>query len=52
MDRAWEHGIHWFDTADAYGGGAQRVVDRRAGARARKPDGLVLTTKVFHSTDR
>ena len=21
MDRAWENGLHWFDTADAYGGG-------------------------------
>jgi len=22
MDRAWEAGIRWFDTGDAYGGGS------------------------------
>ncbi len=49
MDRAWENGIHWFDTADAYGGGRSESCIG-GGAEARKPDGLVLTTKVFHST--
>ncbi len=49
MDRAWENGIHWFDTGDAYGGGTS---ERWIGAwRAdRRPEGLQLTTKVFHST--
>jgi aryl-alcohol dehydrogenase-like predicted oxidoreductase len=49
MDRAWDAGIHWFDTGDAYGGGTS---ERWIGAwRAdRSPDGLVLTDKVFHST--
>jgi aryl-alcohol dehydrogenase-like predicted oxidoreductase len=49
MDRAWANGIHWFDTGDAYGGGAS---ERWIGAwRAdRRPEGLRLTTKVFHST--
>jgi aryl-alcohol dehydrogenase-like predicted oxidoreductase len=49
MDRAWAAGIRWFDTADAYGGGRseQWIGEWRAD---RKPEGLVLTTKVFHST--
>jgi aryl-alcohol dehydrogenase-like predicted oxidoreductase len=49
MDRAWENGIQWFDTADAYGGGSSESWIGRWRA-ARRPDGLVLTTKVFHST--
>jgi aryl-alcohol dehydrogenase-like predicted oxidoreductase len=49
MDRAWESGLHWFDTADAYGGGrSEQFIGRWREARA--PEGLVLTTKVFHST--
>jgi 1-deoxyxylulose-5-phosphate synthase len=49
MDRAWAEGIRWFDTADAYGGGRSEewIGNWRA---AREPAGLVLTTKVFHST--
>src|SRR3954462_1158634 len=49
MDRAWANGLHWFDTADAYGGGTS---ERWIGAwrAARRPEGLQLTTKVFHST--
>ena len=48
MDRAWEAGIHWFDTGDAYGGGSSEswigtwISDRRV-----RP---TITTKVFHST--
>ncbi len=49
MDRAWAAGLHWFDTADAYGGGCSEEWIGKWIA-ARKPDGLVLTTKVFHST--
>jgi aryl-alcohol dehydrogenase-like predicted oxidoreductase len=49
MDAAWTAGIHWFDTADGYGGGSsERFIGRWRAAR--QPDGLVLTTKVFHST--
>jgi aryl-alcohol dehydrogenase-like predicted oxidoreductase len=48
MDRAWDAGITWFDTGDAYGGGASESWIgewmRERGHRA------VLTTKVFHST--
>ena len=37
MDRAWENGIHWFDTADAYGGGtSERWIGRGARRGARK----------------
>ena len=49
MDRAWENGIHWFDTADAYGGGRSETWIGRW-REARRPAELVLTTKVFHST--
>jgi aryl-alcohol dehydrogenase-like predicted oxidoreductase len=49
MDRAWEHGLHWFDTGDAYGGGTSEswIGLWRAD---RQPAGLVITDKVFHST--
>jgi aryl-alcohol dehydrogenase-like predicted oxidoreductase len=49
MDRAYASGIRWFDTADAYGGGTSETWIGRWRAD-REPDGLVLTTKVFHST--
>jgi 1-deoxyxylulose-5-phosphate synthase len=49
MDRAWQSGIHWFDTADAYGGGRSESWIGRWRA-TRQPEGLVLTSKVFHST--
>jgi aryl-alcohol dehydrogenase-like predicted oxidoreductase len=50
MDRAWQSGITWFDTADAYGGGASEtwIGEWRAD---RAPQGLAVTTKVFHSTN-
>ena len=48
MDRAWGAGIHWFDTADAYGGGAsERWIGEWIRERGVRPQ---LTTKVFHST--
>ena len=49
MDRAWDAGINWFDTGDAYGGGRSESWIGKWRA-SRDPDGLVLTTKVFHST--
>ncbi|MBA3844150.1 MAG: aldo/keto reductase [Actinobacteria bacterium] len=49
MDRAWSAGLRWFDTADAYGGGRSETFIGCWRAD-RQPDGLVLTTKVFHST--
>jgi aryl-alcohol dehydrogenase-like predicted oxidoreductase len=48
MDRAWEAGITWFDTGDAYGGGtSERWIGEWIAARGVRP---TLTTKVFHST--
>ncbi|MGH3002095.1 MAG: aldo/keto reductase [Gaiellaceae bacterium] len=49
MDTAWAGGIRWFDTADGYGGGrSEEFIGRWCAARC--PQGLTLTTKVFHST--
>ena len=48
MERAWDAGIGWFDTADAYGGGAsERWIGEWLAAAGARP---LLTTKVFHST--
>jgi 1-deoxyxylulose-5-phosphate synthase len=47
MDAAWAGGIDSFDTASSYGGGAsERVIGRWRAAR--KPTGLLLTSKAFH----
>ncbi len=48
MDRAWAAGIDWFDTGDAYGGGASETwIGEWIRATGNTPR---LTTKVFHST--
>src|SRR5689334_10865702 len=47
MDAAWEAGITWFDTADAYGGGRSETY-LSEWIRTRKPDGLRITTKTFN----
>ena len=48
MDRAWDAGIDWFDTGDAYGGGASETwIGGWMRERGHRPR---LTTKVFHST--
>jgi aryl-alcohol dehydrogenase-like predicted oxidoreductase len=49
MDAAWEAGIRRFDTASSYGGGRSEEMIR-AWIGARRPDGLALTSKVFHPT--
>lgn len=50
MDMAWELGINFFDTADAYGGGRSEAFIgnwlRRKGAHVR--DQLILSSKVFN----
>ena len=47
MDRAWGAGIHWFDTADAYGGGAsERWIGEWIRATGNRPR---VTTKVFNA---
>ena len=48
MDAAWEAGITWFDTADAYGGGRSETYIGEW-IRSRRPDGLRITTKTFNS---
>src|SRR5215471_8418586 len=50
MDAAWEAGITWFDTADAYGGGRSETYIGEW-IRSRKPDGLRITTKTFNPMD-
>jgi len=50
MDAAWEAGITWFDTADAYGGGRSETFVGEW-VRSRRPDGLRLTTKTFNPMD-
>jgi aryl-alcohol dehydrogenase-like predicted oxidoreductase len=48
MDRAWDNGLRWFDTGDAYGGGASETwIGEWRRERGASP---VITTKVFHST--
>ncbi len=50
MDAAWEAGITWFDTADAYGGGrSEAYIGEWIGSR--RPEGLRLTTKTFNPMD-
>jgi 1-deoxyxylulose-5-phosphate synthase len=50
MDAAWEAGITWFDTADAYGGGRSETYIGEW-IRSRRPEGLRLTTKTFNPMD-
>src|SRR5690242_2884313 len=47
MDAAWEAGITWFDTADAYGGGRSETYVGEW-VRSRRPQGLRVTTKTFN----
>ncbi len=47
MDAAWEAGIAWFDTADAYGGGRSET-SIGEWIRSRRPSGLRITTKTFN----
>ena len=49
MDAAWESGIDWFDTADAYGGGrSERAIGRWMASRGVRPR---LTTKTFNPVE-
>jgi len=50
MDAAWEAGLTWFDTADAYGGGRSETYIGEW-IRSRRPEGLRLTTKTFYWMD-
>jgi len=47
MDAAWEAGVRRFDTASSYGGGrSERAIGKWIASR--RPEGLALTSKVFH----
>jgi aryl-alcohol dehydrogenase-like predicted oxidoreductase len=50
MDAAWEAGLTWFDTADAYGGGRSETYIGEW-VRTRRPEGLRITTKTFNPMD-
>jgi aryl-alcohol dehydrogenase-like predicted oxidoreductase len=50
MDAAWDAGITWFDTADAYGGGRSETYIGEW-IRLRRPEGLRITTKTFNPMD-
>ncbi len=50
MDAAWEAGVTWFDTADAYGGGRSETYIGEW-IRSRRPEGLRITTKTFNPMD-
>jgi aryl-alcohol dehydrogenase-like predicted oxidoreductase len=49
MDAAWELGITWFDTADAYGGGrSEAAIGRWCRSRGVRPQ---ITTKTYNPMD-
>ena len=49
MDAAWELGLDWFDTADAYGGGrSETAIGKWIAATGNRPR---LTTKTFNPMD-
>ena len=49
MDAAWELGITWFDTADAYGGGrSETAIGRWCRSRGVRPQ---ITTKTYNPMD-
>jgi aryl-alcohol dehydrogenase-like predicted oxidoreductase len=49
MDRAWDAGINYFDTADSYGGGISETIIGAWLKERRVRDRLVLSTKVFYA---
>jgi len=49
MDRAWEAGINYFDTADSYGGGVSETVVGDWLKERKVRDQLILSTKVGYA---
>ena len=49
MDRAWDAGINYFDTADSYGGGVSETMVGAWVKDRKVRDRLVLSTKVFYA---
>src|SRR5262249_56515864 len=50
LDAAYESGLTWLDTADAYGGGRSETYIGEW-IRSRRPEGLRITTKTFNPMD-
>jgi len=50
LDAAYEAGLTWLDTADAYGGGRSETYIGNW-LRSRRPDGIRITTKTFNPMD-
>src|SRR3954467_210820 len=50
LDAAYEAGLTWLDTADAYGGGRSEIYIG-AWLRSRKPEGVHITTKTFNAME-
>ena len=52
MDRALEHGINFFDTANGYGGGeTERIIGRWLAQGGGRREKVVLATKVYGGRD-
>jgi 1-deoxyxylulose-5-phosphate synthase len=49
MDRAWEAGINYFDTADSYGGGTSETIVGEWVKQRKVRDQLILSTKVGYA---
>jgi aryl-alcohol dehydrogenase-like predicted oxidoreductase len=49
MDRAWEVGINYFDTADSYGGGLSETIIGEWLTQRKLRDRLVVSTKVGYA---
>src|SRR2546430_12694179 len=49
MDRAWDAGINYFDTADSYGGGVSESVIGAWLKERKVRDRLVLSIKAFYA---
>jgi aryl-alcohol dehydrogenase-like predicted oxidoreductase len=49
MDRAWEAGINYFDTADSYGGGVSETIIGEWLKQRKLRDQLIVSTKVGYA---
>jgi aryl-alcohol dehydrogenase-like predicted oxidoreductase len=49
MDRAWDEGINYFDTADSYGGGVSETIVGAWVKERKVRDQLILSTKVGYA---
>src|SRR5438477_933916 len=49
MNRAWDEGINYFDTADSYGGGVSETIVGAWLTERKVRDELILSTKVGYA---